>query len=256
MTDEQRMAFDRDGFLVMRRLAGAGLLADMRAIALRHAADRVAPIEYEADVAYPGAPASRTAEGGDTPRRLLQAYDRHRVFARWAADGRIAAIAAQLLDSTAVYLTRNHHNCIMTKHPRYSSATGWHRDLRYWSFTRPNLISAWLALGEETKENGCISLLPGTHKEIFPRPRLDSDQFLREDSSENRALIEHAETATLAPGDVLFFHAGAFHAAGRNTTGHLKLSAVMTYYGADNAPLPNTRSAALDPVCVRKAHQG
>lgn len=255
MTNEQRMAFNRDGFLVMRRLAGAGLLAEMRAIALQHAADRVAPIEYEADVAYPGAPASRDAEGGDTPRRLLQAYDRHRVFARWAADARIAAIAAQLLNSTAVYLTRNHHNCIMTKYPRYSSATGWHKDLRYWSFTRPNLISAWLALGEETKENGCISLLPGTHKKTFPGAQLDPQRFLREDRSETQALIKHAKTAILAPGDVLFFHAGAFHAAGHNATGDLKLSVVMTYYGADNAPIPNTRSAALEPICIRKAHQ-
>ncbi len=254
LTDVQRGAFEHDGFLVMRQLASAERLAAMRGIALEHAGTHIAPIEYEADVAYPGAPASRSAEGGQTPRRLLQAYNRNPAFAEWAADARVTAIVAQLLDSAMVYLSRNHHNCVMTKHPRYSTATGWHKDLRYWSFVQPTLVNAWLALGDETPANGCMRLLPGTHNQIFDGQRMDADQFLRQDLSENRALIDSARTAALAPGDVLFFHAGAFHAAGRNTTDELKLSVVTTYYGADNAPIPNSRSARLDPIRVREAH--
>lgn len=72
----------------MRGLASAERLNAMRRTAETHAAAHIQPIEYEADVAYPGAPASRSAEGGDTPRRLLQAYDRDRVFAAWAQDAR------------------------------------------------------------------------------------------------------------------------------------------------------------------------
>ena len=60
-----------------------------------------------------------------------------------------------------------------------------------------------------------------------------------------------AETATLAPGDVLFFDAGALHAAGANATDERKLSIVTTYYGADNAPVPGSRSARLDPIAAR-----
>lgn len=253
LTPAQRSVFVRDGFLVMRQLASAERLNAMRSVVLDHVERHVAPIEYEADVAYPGAPDSRSAEGGDTPRRLRQAYDRDRLFADWATDDRLTAIVAQLLESDAVWLSRNHHNCVMTKSPRYSTATAWHRDLRYWSFETPRLINAWLALGDETPANGCMRLLPGTHRMHFNADRMDADKFLREDLAENVELIDTAEDAALAPGDVLFFDAGALHAAGANATDERKLSIVTTYYGFDNAPVPGSRSAQLDPIPARMA---
>ena len=253
LTTAQRELFLRDGYLIMRGLAAAERVNALRRVTLEHVDAQIAPIEYEADVAYPGAPASRAATGGDTPRRLRQAYDRDPVFADWGADGRLSAILAQLLESETVYLSRNHHNCVMTKSPRYSTATAWHRDLRYWSFQTPRLVNAWLALGDETRANGCMRLLPATQHLPIEAERLDSAQFLREDRPDNAELIESAVTAELAPGDVLFFDAGVFHAAGANTTDERKLSLVTTYYGADNAPMPDTRSARLAPITVRSA---
>ena len=40
----------------------------------------------------------------------------------------------------------------MTKAKTYSSATLWHQDNRYWSFEEENLISVWLALGDEIRK--------------------------------------------------------------------------------------------------------
>lgn len=253
LTRAARAAFVRDGFVILRGLADAGRVRAMRAVALDHAARRLPPIEYEADVAYPGAPASRDADGGDTPRRLLQAYDRDPLFADWAADTRLTAAVAALLDSDCLWLTRNHHNCIMTKQPRFSTATAWHRDLRYWSFRQPRLVNAWLALGDETPANGGMRLLPGTQRTHFTHDRMDAQQFLRTDLDANAALVDTAVAAVLAPGDVLLFDAATLHAAGANTSDALKLSLVTTYYGADNAPLAGTRSARLAPVRVRAA---
>ena len=60
-------------------------VAALRALSERHQ-DHVAPIEYEADLRYPGAPESRQAEGGQTVRRLLSAYGRDPLYAQWATD--------------------------------------------------------------------------------------------------------------------------------------------------------------------------
>lgn len=253
LTPAQHEAFGREGYLVMRQLASAERIAAMRSITEDHLARRVEPIEYEADVAYPGAPASREAEGGDTVRRLLAAYDRDHWFADWAGDDRLTAIVGQLLDSPSVWLTPNHHNCVMTKSPAYSSATAWHRDLRYWSFATPHLVNAWLALGDETPDNGCMRLLPGTHRMDIAPEQLDAAQFLREDEPANQTLIETAEYARLAPGDVLFFHAGVFHAAGANTGDTRKLAVVTSYFGRDNAPVDGTRSARRPAIPVRES---
>src|SRR5699024_956501 len=110
-------------------------------------------------------------------------------------------------------------------------------DLRYWSFKAPNLINAWLALGEETPNNGCMRLLRGSYHIETRADQLDEAQFLREDHPDNVELLKSAEDARLSPGDVLFFHAGTFHAAGANTTSDRKLAVVTSYFGRDNEPV-------------------
>jgi phytanoyl-CoA hydroxylase len=161
-------------------------------------------------------------------------------------------VAARLRDllGPRVGLAQVHHNCVMTKHPRFGSVTGWHQDIRYWSFERPELVSVWLALGAERPENGCLSFIPGTHEMEFARARLDDALFLRTDLAENRALIERRVTPLLEAGDVVFFHCRTFHAAGNNTTGEVKLSPVFTYHALDNRPLPGTRSASLADIAL------
>jgi phytanoyl-CoA hydroxylase len=239
--------FRADGFLIARQLADAATCARALKVARDELSKEAGPAEYEADLHYPGAPASLDAPGGHTVRRLLQAYARDAVFREWATSALVADRLRQLM-GPEVLLAQAHHNCIMTKQPRYSSVTGWHQDIRYWSFERPELVSVWLALTPERPENGCLSFLPGSHLLDFARERLDDALFLREDLAENRALIDTRETPLLEPGDVVFFHCRTLHAAGANRTDQTKFSLVFTYHTADNRPLPGTRSASSPSI--------
>lgn len=241
--------FERDGYVIARGLAPAERVAQLRALAIRDLSSAVAPVEYEADVGYPGAPPSKQAAGGGTVRRLLHAYERDAAFAAWARDAAVVARLHQLLDAPLV-LPLAHHNCVMTKQPSFSSETHWHQDIRYWAYTRPQLISVWLALGQETRANGCLLVLPGTHRMTLARERFDERSFLRPDLAQNRALIDRAVPVVLAPGDALFFHALTLHAAGRNATDATKFSLVFTYRPSDNPPLAHTRSAASPEVAL------
>ncbi|PWT71584.1 MAG: phytanoyl-CoA dioxygenase [Proteobacteria bacterium] len=242
-------AFHRNGFVVVRGHTPIEQVALFRKLASRDVHEGIGPAEYEADLHYPGAPASRSAPGGGTARRLLQAYARYPAMRDWATSAAVAQPLRQLLGGR-VMLSQSHHNCVMTKQPHYSSATGWHQDIRYWSFQRPELISVWLALGTERPENGGLWLLPATHVMEFARNRLDEALFLREDLPDNKTLIDTRVPCTLAPGDALFFHCRTFHTAGANHTMAPKLSVVFTYHAADNVPLPGTRSASLPSVAL------
>ena len=239
--------FASDGFIVVPQLAAPARVDALRRVALEQLAACIEPAEFEADLQYPGAPAGREAPGGGTVRRLLQAYARLPAFAEWARAPQVANRLRQILGAS-VMLSQAHHNCVMTKQPRYSSVTGWHQDIRYWSFERPELISVWLALGRETPENGCLQFLPGTHVMALARERLDDALFLRSDLPANQSLIATRVLAPLEPGDVVFFHCRTFHAAGNNRTDEPKLSLVFTYHAAANRPLAGTRSAALGSV--------
>ena len=174
------------------------------------------------------------------------------LFRSWAT----AAIVGEVLRGIFrhpgdVLLSQCHHNCVMTKAPGYSSATLWHQDNRYWSFDREDLVSVWLALGREDRTNGCLRVIPGSHKLDLASGRFDSALFLRPDLPENKALISQSEMVTLNEGDVLFFHSRLFHAAGRNLTEETKFSAVFTYHQADNHPIADTRSARFPSIAVR-----
>jgi phytanoyl-CoA hydroxylase len=248
-SEDELERFARDGFIIARGLADAELRRQMLEVTRADLVSRTEPVEYEADLHYPGAPESRDMPGGNTVRRLKEAYARDPVFTRWVAQPGIIKRLQQLLGGRVV-MPLAHHNCIMTKQPRFSSETGWHQDIRYWSFARPNLVSAWLALGHETPENGCLYVIPGTHRMNFSRDRLDDALFLRPEQPENAKLIDQKVAAELEPGDVLFFHALTFHAAGRNQTDQSKFSVVFTFRPFDNAPLAGSRSASLPELLL------
>ncbi len=248
-TPEEIARFDNEGYLIVRQLAPRELRAHMTALAEEALAREIAPLEYEADLHYPGAPPSCDVPGGRTVRRLLQVYARHAMFRASATQAEIMARLMQLLGPELV-LSQAHHNSVMTKQPRYSSDTLWHQDIRYWSFEKPDLISVWLALGAERADNGALKFLPGSHKMEFAPERFDAASFFRTDLPENQALIATERLAELDAGDVAFFHCRTLHAAGRNQTGHTKFSLVYTYHGADNHPLPGTRSHALPEIVI------
>lgn len=241
-------AFAEDGYVVVRGLVAADVCDAIAAEAEQALNPVLAPAEFEADVGYPGSPASRTASGGDTPRRLLNAYSRFAAL-RGVATGRPLASHLRAVMGTAdVRMSQCHHNCVMTKSPGYSSVTLWHQDIRYWAFEQPQLVSAWLALGPETVDNGALKIIPGSHRQVFSHDRLDEARFLKPEVPENQALIATARNVELGQGDVLLFHCQAFHAAGRNLTEQMKLSCVFTYHAGHNRPQPGTRSAAYASI--------
>jgi phytanoyl-CoA hydroxylase len=249
LSERQIEQFLSDGYLIIRSMVPAEQCRHMADVASEHLHKSVPPLEYEAQVGYPGAPASLDAPGGKTVRRLRNAYERDACFAQWASNPDLVAKLAVLLGED-VCVTLAHHNCVMTKHPDFGTATGWHRDIRYWAFTRPDLISVWLALGQETSANGALRFIPGSHRLEIAPDRLDELDFLKPDHPDNQALFGQGVTPELQQGDVVFFHSGLFHAAGKNTSTATKFSAVFAYYGQSNAPRAGTRSGALKSVLL------
>ncbi len=250
LSDAQIKTFQQDGFIIVRGLADPSTCSRMRDAIETFLNPPLGPVEFEVDIKYPGAPDSPDSPGGKTPRRLLNAYSRDPVFRDWAGNESVLRIIGQLLDSKEIMLTQNHHNCIMTKMPGYSSMTGWHQDIRYWSFDRPELVNAWLALGDEYAEKGAMQFIPGSSSIDLDldRGRFDAELFLRDDLTANQELIMQAVKAELSAGDVIFFHCRTMHCASANSTDHPKYSVVFSYHTAGNQPIPGTRSSRLASI--------
>jgi phytanoyl-CoA hydroxylase len=238
------------GYVVVPGFVPALQVTRLNAAAKAQFAARLDPLEFEADLRYPGAPRSHTEAGGETVRRLLDAYGRDPEFAEVATSPRVSEWMEAYFGE-AVLLSRAHHNCLMTKHPLYGSLTGWHRDIRYWSFEREDLVSMWFALGDETVDNGALWFVPGSHTAAFDADRFDDTKFFRADRADNAAILRAAESPRLASGDAVFFHCNTLHSAGKNLTDAVKFSLVYTYHGRSNAPKAGTRSASMAEIALQ-----
>lgn len=247
LTPSQIVQFKNFGYVVVPEFTPEEHCDSVIALARSDLKRQVMPIEYEADTCYPGAPLSRTAEGGNTARRLLSATQRSAQLVEWATSEPLKENLRQLLGER-IFLSQSHHNCIMIKKPKFSSTTGWHRDNRNWKFEHPDLVSAWLALTNEHEENGCLWVIPNSHKWQIDAYQLDKHQFLRTDFDRNIDLIRNAIPILLNKGDLLLTHSNLFQAAGRNTSNRTMYSLVFTYRATDNPPIRGSRSASIAEI--------
>lgn len=246
----QIQQFKIDGYLILPSLLSVAQTNALRMATETHLTQRISPFELEADVHYPGAPKSINAEGGGTIRRLLMAYNRNAEFQAAATNASIVESVKEILDSEHCILNPNHHNCIMTKQPAFSSETLWHRDTRYWNFSNKYLINAWFALGDELEQNGAMKILPGSHRWEVQDHALDAAQFLKPEHPDNQDRLATQRLVTLKQGDVLLFSAHCFHAAGKNKTNNTKLSMVFTYHGEGTKPIDGTHSASRPEILL------
>jgi len=241
LSDAQLAQFEHDGFILLR-----GFVDKKRCEAILEAAKeeietRNPPIETEGEY---------VETDNTTLRRLRQVYDRRQEFRDWMTEEEIRPMLAQVLNDTPV-LTLAHHNSIMTKMPSTSTETCWHQDRRYWSFENDNLVSVWLALGEERMENGVLEFIPGSHKLTYKPEQFDARTCFLTGRPENDALIEQKVHYDLHAGDVIIFHCRTLHHAFENRTNEPKIAFVYTVKGMNTKAKPGTRSSEFPEIVLQ-----
>lgn len=111
------------------------------------------------------------------------------------------------------------HNMLINKPPGVDGRHPLHQDLLYFPF-RPadRIVASWTALEPCTRENGCLVVVPGTHKgELLEHevPDWDYVNFLYvgvKGVGDTTQRI-HLE---MEPGDTVFFHPILLHGSGQN----------------------------------------
>jgi ectoine hydroxylase-related dioxygenase (phytanoyl-CoA dioxygenase family) len=67
----------------------------------------------------------------------------------------------------------------ISKEPRMGKATPWHEDSAYWKgrFDRfDKIVTVWLAIDKADVENGCMGVIPGSHRNGFSEyEKMDTD---------------------------------------------------------------------------------
>jgi phytanoyl-CoA hydroxylase len=235
LDENQLIEFHENGFLVLKNFADTKLCDEILEKAKSHLEQKIAPIETEQEY-------MQESKDKITVRRLRQVYDREEVFQKWMTNEKIRPILKQILNDNTLVLTLAHHNSIMTKLPHESTRTFWHQDRRYWNFENNDLVSVWLALGDEYLENGLLEFIPRSHKISFKKEQFDEMSNFLDENEKNKELIKKRVYTNLQKGDVVLFHCKTLHHANKNTSDKAKISFVYTVRASTNKPTSDTRS--------------
>jgi len=109
--------------------------------------------------------------------------------------------------------------------------TPWHQDWSYWYGSHK--VTAWVALDDATPDNGCLRLVPGSHRMAVNHEGDASDGKGFVHRLDANAVDENqVVTATMEAGGVVVFHDLLLHASYQNVSGRDRWCWLPTYRDA------------------------
>lgn len=121
---------------------------------------------------------------------------------------------------------------IFPKYPRDPGYISWHQDGTYWGLDSTQVVTAWVALTGSTPENGCMRVVPGSHRNpILPHRdtyaadnRLSRGQEVEVDVDETDAL-----DVILRAGEMSLHHVNIIHGSNSNPSGRSRIGFAIRF---------------------------
>jgi len=104
------------------------------------------------------------------------------------------------------------------KSPKHPTWIPWHQDNSYWPMEPSINASAWITLGETFPENGCLQVIPGSHRKAIPHDHQPGEgaSFGRGISSDVVESLGGPHVLTMRPGQGVFFNESLIHGSEPN----------------------------------------
>ncbi len=217
LTQDQLERYREDGFIIIR-----GLFDTTELAAMRGELERLDGVETDHMVREDAPAGSRGAV-----KTIFRVHEpdgptQSPPFYAAARSSRLLGVTQQLLGDDQLYL---HHTKCNRKAAISGTVWQWHQDYGSWQpdgLQKPDLISAGLMLDPAGESNGCLYLIPGSHKLGRVDPVWDDQTAYRLWVVPREQLLEIMDShpapvaITGEPGDVVFFHCNLLHGSGHN----------------------------------------
>ena len=121
---------------------------------------------------------------------------------------------------------------VFCKPAREGFETPWHQDGHYWPIRPLATCTAWVALEPSTRANGCLRVVPGSHRDRQLWPHLHED---RSDLTLNQRLADgsvdesQAVDIELQPGQMSLHDVYMVHGAAANTSDQRRTGVALRY---------------------------
>lgn len=175
-------------------------------------------------------------EPGHTPdnpqlRRLIDPSRQHDAYARGLRHEKILDITAQLIGPGI----RTNGDKLNMKSAEVGSPVEWHQDWAFYPHTNDDLLAVGVAIDDMTLENGCLLVVPGSHKGRIHDHHLNG-RFAGA-VTEPDFTGEGAVPIEIEAGGISIHHVRTLHASAPNTSGKPRRLLLYMYCAVDAWPL-------------------
>jgi phytanoyl-CoA hydroxylase len=198
--------YERDGYLICHNVLDAGLIQE----ASNH-------VEW------------LMKRHPDHQPELLHHYlmTKDPFWVRLISDDRLLDIA-ELFVGPNIALFASHYLC---KLPVEGLPVLWHQDGSYWPLEPMEVVTLWLAVDDSLPENGCMRVIPGTHKMELQKLNRRTDVKNVLSSEIDPALVDDSKAVDLIlkAGDVSVHHPNIIHGSNPNTSSKRRCGLTIRY---------------------------
>lgn len=129
-----------------------------------------------------------------------------------------------------------HHCKLNIKLPGMLTRVEYHQDHVYDPHTNDDMLTALLMIDEMNEANGCLRVVPGSHKERYTH--FQGDEFVGQTAPELRDEFDRRAVRVCgAPGDVCLMHTWTVHGSEANRSAAPRRLLICDYNAADAFPL-------------------
>ncbi len=244
LTREQIESYHTNGFLAVESVYHGEEMAEARAV-VEEFVQRSRGVTDHTDVfdLEPGHSA-----GEPRVRRIKSPYLHHPTFERLIRHDRMLDVVAALLGPGI----RLHGNKLNMKSAGYGSAVEWHQDFAFYPHSNDDVLAVGVALDDCLIENGCMLMLPGSHR----WPILDHHQegvFVGAFDPEREGInLRQAVPVEVHEGGITLHHCRTAHGSAVNTSAAPRRLFLMELAAVDAWPCLGVPDlAAFDAKILR-----
>ena len=189
---------------------------------------------------------------GRNSKLALWDHPRDDIYGMIARSHKVVDRVEQLLGAEVYH----YHSTMMLKEPKVGGAWEWHQDYGYWyhyGCLFPDIVAVMIAIDEQTKANGCLQVVKGTHR----LGRLDHVEQTHKGSTQTSidpdriaAILERMELVhcEMPAGAAVFFHGNILHRSDANLSDKARWALRCVYNAVHNDPYVDVKHARYTPL--------
>ncbi|MEM7539651.1 MAG: phytanoyl-CoA dioxygenase family protein [Chloroflexota bacterium] len=164
-------------------------------------------------------------------RRIKLPITHHQTYRDTLHHAGICNIVSQLIGPNF----RQNGNKLNLKLPEIGSPVEWHQDWAFYPHTNDDLLAVGVAIDEMTVENGCLLVIPGSHKgKIYDH---HFEGHFAGAVTDSTLQADNPTQITLKAGGISIHHARMLHGSTPNHSQHPRRLLLFQYCALDAWPL-------------------